>query len=66
MNIAAPRPSHRAEIADLVALRGGGASALDLKPTPRWPKPRSRGSSASNSATRSATGSRRENLSLPV
>ena len=36
---------------------GGGrperSSALDLKPTPRWPKPRSRGSSASNSATRS-------------
>ena len=35
-------------------------------PTPLRPKPRSRGSSASNSATRSATGSRREILSLPV
>ena len=34
-------PSHRAEIADLVALWGGRrperSSALDLKPTPRWP-----------------------------
>ena len=40
------------------------SSALDLKPTPLRPKPRSRGSSASNSATRSATGSRREILSL--